>query len=264
MYRNTLCAASASLFLAAACGGDAFSGLESEEDFGPERADGAGATGGTLAVSGVVGLAGLVDAAEVDASAVGAVGQLSAAALQIVADALFDSAQSMPAEDPARSQAWAGSFATFPDCVEQDDTSIRFRDCEVVAGESTTRMSGLIEVEGQRLVAELDIDATIEFDGTTHTTSTRISADLRVTETRIEGRLDSDTSASVPGAGSASQTTATIFDVELEDGCATGGEVRAGVEQRASAGGQSQTLRAIGRVEFGPECGDVKVYARAD
>ena len=266
--RQFMTAALASGFLASACGGDPFSGLQDEDDFGPERSDVGAESGATQAVQGAVGMGGLVDASEVDESAVGAVGQLSAAALPIVSDAFFDEAELRSPQTRAvatsASRIGDARWAEFPECVEQDGDVLRFRDCEVAAGNATTTMDGVIEIEGDRLVADLDIDATVDFDDMTQESSTQLFVDLLLDETRIEGRVESDTSATIPGAGSARQTSVLIYDIELEGGCATGGELRAGVEQRASGGGHSQTLRAIGRAVFGPECGDVSVYARLD
>ena len=266
--RRFMTAALASGFLAAACGGDPFSGLQDEDDFGPERTDVGAESGAAQAVQGAVGFGGLVGASEVDEGAVGAVGQLSAAALPIVSDAFFDEADlgSFQPRAVAASASTIGDarWAEFPDCVEQDGDVLRFRDCEVAAGNAITTMDGVIEVEGDRLVADIDMDATVDFDDTTQQTSTQLFVDLLVDETRIEGRVDSDTSATIAGAGSARQASVLIYDIELEGGCATGGELRAGVEQRASGGGHSQTLRAIGRAVFGPECGDVVVRARLD
>jgi hypothetical protein len=271
MRRKILCAAVGGLLLAAACGGDPFSSLEEEGDFGPQRTDVGSAAGATQAVHGALGLAGIVGASEVDASSVGAMGQLSSIALQIVSEALFDFEdlgwpvkEESALADLRLAAAWGAHWAEFPDCVEQGDAEVRFRDCELIVGDTTTSMSGVIEVAGDRLLADIDIDTTVRFDDRSQQMSSSIAADLRISDAHIEGRVDTVTTASFSGVGSARQTSATIYAVELEDGCATGGELRVGVEQRASAGGESQTLRAIGRAEFGPECGEVRVYARLD
>jgi hypothetical protein len=249
------------------CGSDPFGGLEDESDFGPERSEVSGEAGATQAVAGATGLGGMLGADSIGEASVGAIGVLSAAPLQIVSEAMFDFADLDHHAEllrPRGASPGHGSFASFPDCVELGEDVVRFRDCEMSAGGSSTTMNGTIERDGERLVADLDIVAVLDFDGQSHASSTHLSADLLVSETRLDGRVDSETSMNIPGGGSARQTTAAIYDIDLEDGCATGGELRVGVSQRATAGGQSQSLRAIGRAVFGPECGDVTIYARLD
>jgi hypothetical protein len=249
------------------CGSDPFSGLEDESDFGPERSDASGEAGATQAVTGATGLGGMLGADSIGESSLGAIGVLSAAPLQIVSEAMFDFADFGQHDALLRDRGASpgiGSYASFPECVELGEDFVRFRDCEVSAGGASTTTDGTIERDGQRLVADLDIVAVLDFDGQTHTSSTNLSADLLVSDTRLDGRVDSETSMNIPGGGSARQSTAAIYDIDLEDGCATGGELRVGVSQRANAGGQSQSLRAIGRAVFGPACGDVTIYARLD
>ena len=267
--RHKLKVAVGALWLAAACSNDPFSGLASEEDFGPERSGVGAESAGAVAIHGVVQLAGLLDADEIQgAAAVGVTGQLSAVALQIVSEAFFDDFELTPADERfavvSPRWGWGASLASFPDCVDVGDETVRFRNCELTSGDTTTAIQGVIELVDGRVLADLDIDVSLEFDGTAQQASTHLRVDVAITDDRVDGWVDSKTSASVSGAGSGTQTTTLLFDIELEEGCPVGGELRAGAEQRARAGGQRHTMRAIGRVVFGPAWGDAIAYARLD
>jgi hypothetical protein len=148
--------------------------------------------------------------------------------------------------------------------VVEEGGAVRFESCTVETDSATTTLDGRVDVTDGRVTADVDIVVTATLDGQEFTTHTSVTADLSVTATRVEGRVDSTTSASLPGGGSAHQSAAAIYDIELADGCAVGGDLRLGIEQSASAGGQSRSVRAIGRAVFGPECGDVQVFARTD
>lgn len=260
------------LVAGAACGGDAFRDLDEESDFGSEVTDEAAEIAASRTVDDVEALADMTEADEIDDRAVAFFGNLAAAPLQIVSGALYDdmarAAEGGHGETPAlRVMASAGAADDFEECIEEGDDEIRMEDCEVETEITSTSMDGVLAIEPEtgRLVIDVELDVTmVQDDGDPgQEVSTGVYAEVLITPDRIEGRLDVDSDTSSQG-GSASQTAVAVYDVEVEDGCAVGGDLRVGVEQSARAGGASQSARAIGRAAFGPECGDVTVFARED
>jgi hypothetical protein len=224
-----------------------------------------------FSVNNALTLEGMTAGAEVGEGSVSFFGNAASTPTQLVSSVFADQQQLAIATDLFRQTVERAALdrrllrAGFPECIESSPGSLRFNDCEVVTETTTTTMNGVLEVVAGRILAEIVVDASFASDeGTSLTTRTEVSADMSVSESHIEGRIDVHTRVDIPGVGFATQTAAAIYDVDLAAGCAVGGDLRVGVLQTAKAQGRSQSVRAIGRAVFGPACGDVTVNARAD
>lgn len=263
----------ASVLVLAACGGgDPFSGLESESDFGARVGGSGEGAAATRSVTEAQTLEGMTADEQVGEGSVSFFANAASTPLQIVSPVIFEERGLGDAADLYREtveRAARGEVlvpaAGFPDCVESAVGSVRFNDCQVMTETTTTTMNGVVEVVDGRIFTDIRVDATqTSTEGDTLSTSTTVTGDVAVTDTRIDGRVDVRTNANVQGGASATQISAAIYQVELEEGCAVGGDLRVGVQQKQRSGGFSRKLRAIGRAVFGPACGDVTVYARQD
>lgn len=256
--------------LAACGGGDPFANLEAETDFGPQVTGAGQEAAATLSVDDALALQGMTAGAEVDESSMSFFGSAANVPSQLVSS-VFEQQQLARATDRALQtleQAAAGQVvvlaAGFPDCVESSPGSVRFDDCQVLSEGTATTMNGAVEVVAGRVVADIHIVATFSDDGgAPFTTRVDLGADIAVSDSRVEGRVDISSRVDILDT-TATLTAVAIYDVELAEQCAVGGDLRVGVQQSASAPGSSQTFRAIARAVFGPACGDVSVHARAD
>ncbi|GMV43801.1 MAG: hypothetical protein AMXMBFR64_55170 [Myxococcales bacterium] len=148
-------------------------------------------------------------------------------------------------------------------CVQSGGGTVTYDNCDF----GTAKMNGTIGFQDPTLTVDLTITvgvsgvaSNIDYEGT-----------LEVSATAIVGTLSfkaaSDVSGAAAGAagGGSFQTTTTVdatYDVELTDGCPTGGEVEihsvsgvSGSGLPSGAGGQDVWVKAL----FGPNCGDVQV-----
>lgn len=148
-------------------------------------------------------------------------------------------------------------------CLTVNGGTVTYNNCDF----GSTQMNGTIGFTDPTLTVDLTI--TVGVSGVASTIDYKGS--LQVTATDITGTLSfkasSDVSGALGGAAGAGgfQTTTTadaVYDVQLTDGCPTGGEMEvhsvtsvSGSGIPSSAGAQDIWVKAL----FGPACGDVQV-----
>jgi hypothetical protein len=250
--------------VAAACGGggDPFGDLANETDFGSPVSDPSSGAAATNTVESATQLAALVSSGMADENSVGFLANAYSGPLEMLGPAVGNAPLARIRQALENDRA----NATFPDCVEVGETYVQFNDCEETDEFGSATLNGRIEFVDGTLSVDIEMTGSYSEDGAELTMSLSIHGDITVTETSIVGRMDFnvDLRVSFDGqSGRVSMVSAVIYDVGLTDECPTSGDIKVGVRVSVSGGGESETVEAVGRAEFGPACGDVTVSARA-
>jgi hypothetical protein len=103
------------------------------------------------------------------------------------------------------------------------------------------------------------MDVTVSIGATGSTTTVKQKGSIAVSATAIKGNMDIDVSGSFGGTTVNAGYDAD-FDVTLASGCATGGFVEVAVSGSASGQGGSGSYNFGAKAEFGPSCGDIRLY----
>jgi hypothetical protein len=137
------------------------------------------------------------------------------------------------------------------DCISATADTVTYNNCTWLYG----RIDGWITVRGDHLSFDLDV----VYEDTGFDFSIKMDGSIDVSDTQIVGNFSYDFDANYDGSV-VEYNLDGEFDVALSDGCAIGGFLEINGRITASAGGSSGGWDGWVRAEFGPTCGQVRVY----
>lgn len=244
-------------------GGDSFSDLETETDFGsPVSTE-------------VSALSTLESAQRLSALASGEE-RLDANSPPLFFDAIDLFGENSSSSVKAQMQALSDSphrFDNLETCLVEMTNRVEYNNCELSAEGTTVRVNGFVANAGNTV--SLDLNYSTSFTGDTDlgisTNEFSITGELTDTGTAIEGRVDLNVTVGI-SVEDVSITTnidsALIYDIIYEEDCVNGGEIRYGIDGSFSVRGggtsESESFSGVARAEFGPGCNEVAVSARVD
>lgn len=138
-------------------------------------------------------------------------------------------------------------------CLTQTETELAYDGCETQG----MTVDGTVSVSGDEV--EIHLDMSVTQADQDFSSEIAIDGVLEVTASAIDGYLDFDTTTETEDLH-ATVDMDSDFDVELEDGCAVGGEVEVHAVAVSKSGGVRAEQDLWVKAEYGPACGDVAVY----
>lgn len=236
--KASLCAL---LFLVSACGGS------DEKEYGdPVTVDPSTKSGLTSAISSAAALASVESNPSNDAT-LGNVSSLYTA-FAVLSPACQVNARK---PEPAELALDALSKPIDETCVTVTTGKVTYNNCNYGSGS----INGFISYGGGTFTTDIKITVSVSGSSTTVTEK----GVMNVSATAIKGNMTVSTNGSFGGT-TVKATYSSTFDVMLTSSCATGGKVEVSISGTASGQGGSGSYDFGAKAEFGPACGDVKLY----
>jgi hypothetical protein len=136
-------------------------------------------------------------------------------------------------------------------CITSSGDTITYNNCTWLYG----RIDGWITVSGNHLSFDLEVD----YGDTGFNYTLNMDGSVDVSDTRVVGNFNYVIDANYNGSVLSYRLDGD-FDVALVDGCAVGGFLEIHGSVSASNAGSSGGWDGWVRAEFGPSCGQVRIY----
>jgi hypothetical protein len=167
-------------------------------------------------------------------------------------DQLFQTLNNNPAPVAVAIGESDTASALGDECIVVTDDTVTYNDCTWLYG----RIDGWITVRGDHLSFDLQLD----YGDTSFDYTIRMDGSVEVSETRVVGNFDYEIDASFGGSVVQYELDGD-FDVALAEGCPVGGylEIHGSVSATSNAGSSGGWDGWV-RAEYGPSCGQVRIF----
>ena len=171
---------------------------------------------------------------------------------------IFGDAQQLLSAAQTSGSLKSALLQTVEGCVTQSGNTITYNNCNYGSTGYSYVINGTITTSGDVFKVDLTID--IDAIGSGYGTKQKMvyKGEITITATKIDGNLDYDIFFDVQGATSGTYKLNIKYDnIGLDaSGCPTSG--KSSIKYDVNAQGQSQSGTID--LEYGPACGDVKMY----
>lgn len=178
-------------------------------------------------------------------------------------NAVYGDAQQLLAAAQTSGKLTGAMLQTNSNCVTQSGDTITYN-CAAGDIGGAYSITGTITITGDSY--KIDLTITVDSSGGGYGTKQTMTykGDLTINDTKIDGTLQYDITFDVSGSGIPGGAAAGTYklgikydNVTLDSaGCPTGGKTKIDYDVNA----QGQTQKGSIELEYGPKCGDVKMY----